>query len=137
MNLSGVSAERLPEVWEDVKPLIVAACSRSFPKMTEADVLKAVSERDMQLWVIYEDVIYAVLVTEILNYPLRRVCRILMATGTDRTRWQHFISDIERWAKEQGCDSMELEARPGWKRVFTDYKFTHVHLEKNLHGNNH
>jgi hypothetical protein len=55
-------------------------------------------------------------------------------TGRQRLKWQHLISEIEDFAKENGCKMMELIARPGWQRVLKifDYKRTHVVLEKQI-----
>jgi hypothetical protein len=138
MNLVGVPSHEVEEIWDEIEPLVSAACCRSFPKRTVSDVLEAVQKRDMQLWLAAEEKIYAVIITEIMNYPLRNVCRVVIATGTERRRWQHFIATIEQWAKAQGCQSMELVARPGWKKIFRDYTLTHIHLEKELkHGTTH
>ena len=55
-------------------------------------------------------------------------------TGRQRHKWQHLISEVENFAKEEGCDMIELIARPGWQRVLNlfDYKRTHVVLEKKI-----
>ena len=55
-------------------------------------------------------------------------------TGRQRHKWQHLISKIEDFAKEEGCQMMELISRPGWQRVLIlfNYKRTHVVLEKKI-----
>jgi hypothetical protein len=54
--------------------------------------------------------------------------------GNNRENWQHYISIIEDFAKQNGCDKMELIARPGWERVLKQFNYTksHVVLDKNL-----
>ena len=42
----------------------------------------------------------------------------------------HLISEVEDWARTQGCDIMEAEARPGWARSMKEYKKTRIILEK-------
>lgn len=132
MNLIGIESCRVDDVWNEIKQLVERACARSFPKFTVDNIKAAVMRRDMQLWVIVEEKIYAVIVTEIINYPLRRVCRVLIATGSQRERWQHLISEIENWAADHGCVSMDLLARPGWKRILKGYRHSHDQLEKDL-----
>ena len=64
----------------------------------------------------------------------RGVCHIYIMTGRQRHKWQHLISKIEDFAKEEGCEMMELIARPGWQKVYNNhgYKKTHVVLEKQI-----
>jgi hypothetical protein len=54
--------------------------------------------------------------------------------GKDRQDWQHYISIIEQFAKNNKCDKMELIARPGWERVLKQFNYTksHVVLDKYL-----
>ena len=49
-----------------------------------------------------------------------------------------YPTEVENFAKEEGCDMMELIARPGWQRVLNlfDYKRTHVVLEKKIKQEN-
>ena len=37
-------------------------------------------------------------------------------TGHHREKWQHLIKNIEEFAWDNKCDSMELIARPGWQK---------------------
>ena len=39
-------------------------------------------------------------------------------TGRQRHKWQYLIRDIEKFAKEEECQMMELIARPGWQKNF-------------------
>ena len=42
------------------------------------------------------------------------------------------LSQIEQWAKSIDCDVMEGLARKGWAHELTDYKLTHVFIEKDV-----
>ena len=74
------------------------------------------------------------MVTELIKRKLGKVCHIYIATGRQRHKWQHLINDIEDFAKAEGCQMMELIARPGWQKVYNNYgyKRTHVVLEKKI-----
>lgn len=137
MNFSGVPAEYLHLVWDKVEPYLASACQRGGEYLTQ-DILTALVRRQMQMWVAFEGEtlkrsnVFAVCITEIVITPQRKSCSILIGTGRRREEWQGFRSAIEEWAREQGCEAMKVIARPGWERVFEDYRKTHTLLEKAL-----
>lgn len=58
------------------------------------------------------------LVTEILDYPKKRVLSLAFLGGIDMPRWADCIKDLELWAKDAGCHQVEIPGRHGWERVF-------------------
>jgi hypothetical protein len=133
--LLAVPAERLSEVAAGAMPLIKAMCEGSNGKYAPADVLRALAARDFQLWLARgRGGNEAAAVTEIVDYPQKRVCRLIGAVGRDMSNWIGHLAALETWAKAQGCSAMEPVARPGWERVLKGrgYRKTHVHLEKEL-----
>jgi hypothetical protein len=90
----------------------------------------------MQLWVWKTYAVKACIVTQIINYPQKRYCRLNIVTGVNRDDWKDSISIIEAWAKSQGCHGMESIAREGWWRVFIrllrGWKKTHIFIEKDF-----
>lgn len=133
-ELYGVPSHEVDGVWEAVRPWVAAACLRGIGAgYNETDIYQYLLDRDMQLWLARDgQEIIAVGITEIVNYPRRRICNLTIGTGKRREQWQHFRHIIEVWAKEQGCSHMSCLARNGWRRVFNDYKSTHTLLEKEL-----
>ena len=131
--LYGIPSTAIDAVWEEVRPWIAAACKTSRGKFDALDIKRGLLERDDQLWIWRSATAFAVGITRITNYPKQRVCTIRIVTGRNRREWEkECISQIERWATAQGCDAMELQARPGWERTLPDYDKTHVYLEKRL-----
>lgn len=131
--LYGIAAHLVDEVWEDVRPWIEAACATSRGKFDANDIRIGLLERNDQLWIWRTETAFAVGVTRILIYPKQKVCSIRIATGRNRHEWQKAcVQQLEAWAKSQGCDAMELQARPGWEKALPDYDKTHVYLEKAL-----
>jgi hypothetical protein len=60
---------------------------------------------------------------------------IVWMTGSGRERWQHLLSDVERYLKEHiGCAVCRPVCRPGWKKFLQQrgYRETHVQMEKVL-----
>ena len=63
----------------------------------------------------------SVIVTEIVDYPKRAVCRIWLAGG-EMDELIEAEKSIVEWAKSHGCDGMEIIGRKGWERQLKDYK---------------
>lgn len=130
--ITGIPAQEIPAIWPNVLGRVTEACKHSRGKFFPQDILKLLLERDAQLWMVVDGYSSGVVVTQIVDYPHRKVCWIRICTGYDRDAWLHHLSDIEAWAKAQGCVGMELIARPGWKKVLKDYDCTHIVLEKEI-----
>lgn len=131
--LYGIQPAEINAVWEEVCPWIEAACARNRGKFDARDIHEGLLSGVDQLWIWKTTTAFAVGITRISSYPKQRVCTIRIVTGRNRREWEgECIRTIEAWAKANGCESMELQARPGWGRALPDYEMTHVYLEKRL-----
>jgi hypothetical protein len=83
---------------------------------------------DAQLWLAWSDHCEAAMVTRVNG----EVCLIAALGGKNMDRWLHLLSDIEAWAKAQGCETIRAYARKGWARKLRDYKMSRVILDKVL-----
>ena len=111
-------------------------------QLTDSDfVYDLTKQGKFQLWVLWDrkqkittNKYFGVVVTELIKRKFGKVCHIYIMTGRQSNKWQHLISKIEDFAKEEGCEMMELIARPGWQKVYNNhgYKRTHVVLEKQI-----
>ena len=141
MELVRIPIEELDKVWSMVEKDIKSALAYS-SQLTDSDfVYDLTKEGKFQLWVLWDkkqkitaNKYFGVVVTELIKRKFGKVCHIYIMTGRQRNKWQHLISKIEDFAKEEGCKMMELIARPGWQKVLNifDYKRTHVVLEKQI-----
>lgn len=127
--------DKVKDAWFMVSNNIADALARSNGYARADHILQWCLEDKMQLWVLWDKIekkYYGVLVTEIIQRPLTRILNIKIMTGVHREKWEHLIKQIEEFAWHNDCDSLELIARPGWKRVLKTYgyKDTHVLLEK-------
>lgn len=125
-------AEAVAAVWPAVRPLVGAALAHADGRYAPEDVLAALRDRRMQLWLAGEGGLEAVCVTEILDYPRQRRCNLFLCAGRARRRWLAGLAAIEGWARAEGCAAMELQGRRGWQRLLPDYRPTHVLLRKDL-----
>jgi len=145
MELVRIPIQELEKVWSLVEKDIKSALAYS-GQLTDSDfVYETAKEGKFQIWVIWDknqnktvDKYFGVVVTEIIKRKFGKVCHIYIMTGRQRTKWQHLITKVEDFAKEEDCKMMELIARPGWQRVLNafDYKRTHVVLEKKIKQEN-
>lgn len=120
--LVGISHDKAALFW----PLVLPFVERYFAKSKEHrwnanDLLTAVLERNMQLWVIptTEGGIETVVLTEILNYPQVRECNVFMISGkmTARDDWREVVEEVVEWAAAKGCHYISSMARKGSEKA--------------------
>ena len=139
MNLVKIPKFNLDDVWSLVNKDINEALSYSGNHTDSEFVFDTLKQEKMQLWVLWDkekkttlEKYYGVVVTEIIQRKLKKVCHIFIMTGRHRQMWQHLVKNIEEFASKNDCDGLELIARPGWQKILQNYNYkrTHVVLEK-------
>ncbi len=134
IELINVPTKSVNEVWALVKTDIANALNRSNGYALADHIKKWIIEEKMQLWILWdkeaakESKYYGLVVTEILQRPLQRCLNMRIMTGRHREKWQHLIKHIEDFAWLNNCDSLELIARPGWKKVLKPFGYTETHV---------
>ena len=141
MELVKVPTKELDKAWGLIEKDIKQSLLYSGQLSNSEFVLKTAKEGKFQIWILWDkaqktsvEKYFGVVITELVEKPLGKVCHIYMMTGRQRHKWQYLIKDIEKFAKEEKCSMMELIARPGWQKVLNQfgYKRTHVVLEKQI-----
>ena len=94
---------------------------------TLQDVWQAINNKQAAFFPLEKSAI----VVEIVDYPQRATCRIWLAGG-DMEELIEAEKNVCDWARELGCDSMEIIGRKGWERQLKDYKPTATILVKDL-----
>lgn len=94
---------------------------------TMADVLDLVLRGDAQLWTDAE----AAVVTEIVIYPRRKVLRAWLAGGAYEGI-RRIEDQVVPWAKEYGCQEIQIVGRLGWRRRLKDYRESAVTMTKEI-----
>jgi hypothetical protein len=122
LQLIGVPAAHAAGAWEDARPFVERALEEGLGHLAAEDVLAAIEARDMQLWLLVEPGaarLRGAVVTQLVDWPRRRVCRLVLAGAEDgrRSDWLGAIATIEAWALQRGCGVIELYGRPGWARL--------------------
>ena len=130
-----VGTGEVKEVWPRVEPWLLAACGKSFDKHSPGDFLSLILEEKAQLWVgRLHGKIEAAAITDILQFPNKRYARVSVGMGENPHDIKEFIDDFEQWAKENGCQGVQSEMRPGFKTPFhfAGWKQTHILMEKEI-----
>lgn len=133
-TLSSVPVEAVAQVWPFVVGLAATIAETSGGRVNAEHIRQHVEAGTMQLWVVLgaQGEALALAVTEIVAFPLSKVCVVRGLAGHDREKWVHHLDDIEAWAKGLGCTRIEVRGRKGMAKVLPQYKLTSVYLEKEL-----
>ena len=120
----------LSDEWDRCSAWLEAALYYSNGTHTIDDVLETVQRGDAQFWH-YPD---AAVVTEIMDYPQKRVLRYWLAGGNLKTLLKVEPS-IRHWSQLWGCVGIEIIGRKEWHRVLKGFKQTGIILAKDMyHG---
>lgn len=132
-TLYRLEPEQIDAFWDVVEEPIAQALERDGLYGPE-HVREWLAKGLMHLWIAGDadkGVVGLALVEE-LQHPREKVVKFWLCTGHDRKRWLFHMKQIETWAKERGCTRSIADARKGWAKELSDYRLTHVVLEKRL-----
>jgi hypothetical protein len=82
------------------------------------DVVSAVAEGNMQMWVNGD----TVAITEVLLYPRKKVLHVFLGSGSRKQLFE-MIDDAWTWAQGIGCTGMTLAGRKGWTKLMGKHGF--------------
>jgi hypothetical protein len=114
---------------EEVSPLLYEALQYSRGEMSVEDALAFVAEGFCQLWIGGDKDKRIVILTEIADFPQKRVVRIVALAGETA----HYISmfeAIKRWAAMNGASELEAYCRPSVARLAKRYGFFRTEREQ-------
>lgn len=128
MNTDKVIPELIAHI-DRCRPWIEAALAYSGGTHTFKNVSDSILSGTMQLWPADK----ACAVTEIVLYPSKKVLHVFLAGG-EMDQIIDMQKSAEIWGRNQGCTSMTIAGRSGWKRVLAKhgYEEKFVTLAKEL-----
>ena len=116
-NLLIVNPRDIQYIWNQVKPLVDKALEYSSGEITANDLLKLLLDGRNELWCGIDDTgVTAAGITEIVTYPQKRILRIITwatRSGKDKELWTGALSNVEEYARHNGCHLLEAYARKG------------------------
>ena len=127
MDMTQTSHTSSLDEWERCKPYIIGALEYANHSHGIDDVKRAIDIGNAQ----FHPLENSAIVTEIVDYPKKSVCRIWLAGG-DLDELIHAERHIARWAKQIGCHAMEIIGRKGWQRKLDNYRTNSVVLVREL-----
>ena len=134
--ISGIPSSDIDQVWTACLPFIEAAADKGQAEMTTNDIYNFCKEQKMQLWIIFDDdfKIQAAATTELIDYPAKKVCRLVTLGGNNFDDWMEYLRVIEEWAIEKNCVALETFCRKGFSKKLENYgyKQTYIVLGKDL-----
>lgn len=136
-NIIRIPENRIPEIFNTVAPFIQRALNESNGELTLQHVYIDLINARKQLWVISDEnyKTHAVAVTEIVQYPAKRIARIIFLGGEGLERWSKLLSDtVIEHAREYGATCVEVIGRKGWDRFLKGmgYKTKYYHLVREV-----
>jgi len=133
IEVSLVPPQFVNTCWGKVVSYIEGAVEYTHGRYKAEDLYNMVVEGDHQLWVAYEGQEFkGVVLTNIMNYPQRRLLCMGFCGGVDLKDWKDpMLKLLQRYAKDVGCDAIEAFGRPGWAKIFENdgYKAEWVTFE--------
>ena len=117
-NVALVPADEVASIWEEVYPLLEKAQVYAAGELDTQDFFEMVENGDMQLWIADDDGgIFAMMLTEFVQYPRKKVMRIVSIGGREMNRWMKYFPALEAAALSVGCTGFEVFGRKGWLKI--------------------
>lgn len=124
-----------PDEIDRVLPLVTDMLTAAVEKCgdwTLREVCYALQGAQALLWIVWDgEKLSAAAVSQLIAVPKGKICQVIACGGASES-WPEAIQPIEQYAKAEGCVSMRIRGRPGWSRVFPDYKTEWLSLAKRL-----
>lgn len=121
---STARADEFERLWARNAGYLEPALNGAF---TLDDVRATILAGNATLWPLERSAV----VTEILEYPAKRVLRIWLAGG-ELSELLAFLPAADNYAHECGCSAIEIDGRKGWARVLPGYTEARVVLTKEI-----
>ena len=112
-----VAPHLVDAVWPHAVALIDSALRRSDSDLTAAHIKAKIDAGRSYLWIIWNGSLLGSGTTEVVRLENgRRICVITTCAGRDHHIWERVLDDIERYARNEGCDAVRFHGRMGWVR---------------------
>ena len=113
-TLEFYTGEDVFPVWQEVAYLVDKAADWGRGEYVGEDVLVMVSEKKMQLWLFRDEdgKVVLVCVTQILEFPRRKVCNIYALAGRRMAEmWALFSLQGRKWLEVNGVEEIQTTCR--------------------------
>lgn len=106
-------------MWPEVEPHLKPSIEMSRGCFEPVDVMAFCVGGGFQLWVAYDgDNLIGAIVTELIDFPRRRMTRAPFAGGKDILKWYAAMdAAVEAWGRSWGATGICAVGRKGWTRI--------------------
>jgi len=90
-------------------------------------ILREIVNFEQHLWIVFDDdkKIIAALTTRFVDYPDKRLLAGQFLGGEKIMQWRDsMLETLERWAKDNNCDGVEMTGRKGFTKVLAPHGWT-------------
>ncbi len=132
-----VDPNKLPEMWDELKPLLIEACKWSAGERTPEEVGIGICDGTYRLLAFMsEGKIASILVLAVSEYATgNRKLEIVLASGSGVKHWRHFEEELAAYGAKNGCSTIRMIGREGLQRMLPEWKRTSIVLEREIkHG---
>ena len=125
INVSLVPAQYVDTCWSKLEGFIKNAAEYTYGRFAAEDLYKLVKADEHQLWVAFEGEDFkSAVITNIVSYPQCRSLCIGFCGGQELETWvTPMLDTLKRYAKDMGCDSIEVFGRPGWSKILKNFGY--------------
>lgn len=135
IKVSLFDPKELESIIDNIDFLLDRAMKFVAGKYDKSDLITSIKNYEMQLWVVHDDdKIVSITITQVINYPRKRVLSVLISAGEELKYWINCRDILYAFARHQLCHAVEINGRPGWERILKgdEYQKVHVCLHKEL-----
>ncbi len=125
MQVSLVPVEYIENVWPSIEAYLDGAATYTYGRFTVADIKNGIMTTPQQLWIAFDgDDVYGAVVTEVCVYPQMSTLIMHFTGGKQLPKWKtEMLELLQRFAKDNGCTTIESYGRRGWEKVFKNDGF--------------
>ena len=127
MQVSLVDHNYVSAIWNQVEPILGKSLLTAHGRYTMKSILREIVNFEQHLWIVFDDdkKIIAALTTRFVNYPDKRLLAGQFLGGEKIMQWRDsMLETLERWAKDNNCDGVEMTGRKGFTKVLAPHGWT-------------
>ena len=138
MEILGIKSGEACKWWDKCLPHINSALDYGLGEYEAEDILIAIEEQRMQLWIVWDKGHIGTVVTQVHTYPNKKILLGLLLAGDRFKDWKHPLDEtLTNFAKHEYCNYIEMFGRKGWKKMLEDTNFKekiHIYTKEISHG---
>lgn len=133
MTVTGLQPQNIAEIWPLLKPAFDSFAERAADGEAHGYLADCLEAR-RQCWVVYDEGVRAVALTEVKTGAIKSV-EMTHCYGEGREDWQEvLVTELQKWARSIGAKHFRAVCRPGWVKFLKTMglRETHRVMEQGL-----